>query len=523
MFMYNHNLTRRFLFITVFVIFLICNILNINCGKKNGTFKDNNELRVSLTSNPMTLDPRLGSDESSYRIVEHVFRFLVQKDTLSSIIPDMAYSWDMPNDKTYIFHLRKNIYFHDGKELTSEDVKYTFESVLEPESGSPMRYAYEDIEEIITPDKYTVEFRLRKPNAPFLSNAIIGIVPRHIAEKTGKDFGLNPVGSGPFKFVRWNQDDRIILEAFDRYYGGSPKIERIIYRIIPGATTRLLSIDTGEIDFLMNDFPPEYIERFEKNSDLKVIKHVGNIYEYIGLNLENNYLKNKDVRKAIAYAVNRDEMIKSFLNNLGEKAYSPLSPVNWAYNPNVIKYEYNPKKSRMMLDKAGFPDPDGDGSLFRFSLKYKCNSLNQESRQKAQIIQNYLKDIGINLVIESCEFAKLLDDIKNSRFDMYSLKWVGISDPDIFYKMFHSSGEHRNNYFNPHLDHLIALGRKEIDINLRKKYYYEIQEILSEDLPYIGLWHKTNCAVMNKNLMGFVMFPAGDFVSMRDLWWESNN
>ena len=212
-------------------------------------------------------------------------------------------------------------------------------------------------------------------------------------------------------------------------------------------------------------------------------------------------------------------MIKSLFNGLGEKANSPLSPVNWAYNPCVTEYEYNPEKSRKILDKAGFTDPDANGPLHRFTLKYKCNSLNQESRQKAQIIQNYLKKIGINLIIESSEFAKLLDDIKNSRFDMYSLKWVGISDPDILYKMFHSSGEHRNNYFNTKVDNLIELGRRELDKNKRKRYYHEIQEILSEDLPYIGLWYKTNVAVMNKNLMGFVMYPAGDFVSMRDMWW----
>ncbi len=519
MFKYQKILKNKSSLRIILPILLIINILNINCSGKNNKSQVKNEIRISLASNPMTLDPRLGSDESSYRIVEQVFRFLVQKDTLSSVMPDIAYSWEMPDNKTYIFHLKKNVYFHDGSELTSEDVKYTFECARNPNFGSPLGYAYEDIVEITTPDRYTVKFKLKKPNAPFLSNTIIGIVPKHIAEKSGRDFGLNPVGCGPFKFVEWKQDDRVVLEPFDKYYGNKPKIKRLIYRIIPDATTRLLSIKTGEIDFLINDFPPEYLDSFEKNSNLKVIKRTGVIYEYIGLNLKNKYLKNKDVRKALAYAVNREEMIKTMLNSLGEKADSPLSLANWAYNPDVTKYDYRPEKSKQLLDNAGLIDPDGDGPRYRFSMKYKCNSLNQQSRQKAQIIQNYLKNIGINLIIESCEFAKLLDDIKSSRFDMYSLKWVGINDPDILYKMFHSSGEHRNNYFNDRLDNLLEAARKELDKNKRKSYYYIIQKILSEDLPYIGLWYKINVAVMNKNLNGFVMFPAGDLVSIKDIWW----
>jgi peptide/nickel transport system substrate-binding protein len=518
MYISYYKSNKKILHKIIFVLFILSLIY---CGKISNESHKKNDLKISLPSNPMTLDPRLVNDAASYNVIEQIFGFLVKKDTLSFIVPDMAYSWDMPDDRTYVFHLKENIYFHNGSELTSTDVKYTFESILEPKLGSPLRYAFEDIYEINNPDKHTVVFKLKKPNSPFLSNAVVGIVPKDVAEKSGKDFGLNPVGSGPFRFVEWLQDDKIVLEAFNRYYFGEPKIKNLNFRIIPDATTRIFSLETGEIDFLMNDFPPEYVERFEDNSKLKIVKRLGIMYEYIGLNLKNKYLGNKDVRKAIANAIDRNAMIGDFLNNLGEIAHSPLPRTHWAYNSNVIKYDYNPELSKALLDKAGFIDPDGDGPQYRFSLKYKCNSLSQESRQKAQIIQNYLKSVGIQVIIESCEFAKLLEDIKNSRFDLYSLKWVGINDPDIFYKMFHSEGENRNNYFNPHVDNLIELGRKESDINLRKKYYGEIQEIISDDLPYIGLWHKMNVAVMNENLTGFIMYPAGDFISIRDMWWEN--
>ena len=504
------------------VLSMVClSALLMLCGGKGSSMNEKKDtLTISLASNPMTLDPRLISDESSFRIIEQVFGFLVQDDTLSSIVPDIAESWEMPDDKTYAFRLKKGILFHDGKELTSDDVKYTFETILDASFGSPLRYAFEDIDEIITPDKYTVEFRLKRPNAAFLDQARIGIVPKHIAGRMGSEFGLHPVGSGPFRFVSWIQDYKIELRAYENFSEGKPQIEKLIFRIIPDAATRFLSLETGEIDLLVNDFPPEYSGRFERNAHLETIKRSGIIYEYIGLNLENKYLKNRNVRKAVAYALNREEMIRLFLYNLADKAYSPLPEIHWAYNPDVTRYEFNPGKSRMLLDKAGFADPDGDGPGYRFSLKYKCNSLNQESRQKAQIIQNYLKDVGINIEIESCEFAKLLNDIRKSRFDMYSLKWVGISDPDIFYKMFHSEGENRNNYYNPRLDHLIELGRKELNVRKRKEYYGEVQKIISEDLPYISLWHKTNIAVMNKSLSGFVLFPAGDLVSVKDMKWK---
>ncbi|MEJ2635881.1 MAG: ABC transporter substrate-binding protein [Calditrichia bacterium] len=274
----------------------------------------------------------------------------------------------------------------------------------------------------------------------------------------------------------------------------------------------------------MNEFPLSFLPEFRKIPGLKVEMKTGSIYVYLGLNLRNQYLKSKKVRQAIAYAIDVESIISNLMEGIDKPANSLLYPGNWAYNPGLPFYSYDTVKAEQLLDEAGFPDPDGKGGAPRFTLVYKCTD-KQLSRQKAQIIQQYLSEVGIAIDIRSYEWGTFFDDIQNGRFDMYSLTWVGVYEPDMFFHLFHSSnigvGANRGGYSNPKVDYLIELAQRSMDINKRRQYYWQIQKILNDELPYISLWYETNVAVMNRDVFGFEIAPAAEWNSFRKTYFRS--
>lgn len=486
------------------------------CGSSTDGARQTQLLRVALFDNPTNLDPRTYSDVVSYKVIEQVFDFLVRPDSTGVPQPELADHWETPSDTVYIFYLRKGVRFHDGTPLSAYDVAFTFRSMLDPALKAPLRKSLEVIKAITVLDSFRVKFSLSHPHAPFLSNLEVGIVPAHLAGSDPEAFKQHPVGSGPFQFVRWDPDAQVVLKRNPRYWRGRPLLDGIQMKIIPEATTRVLALENGEVDFLMNNFPERYLPRLRANPRLKVLTHTGSNYVYIGLNLRNRYLKHLAVRQALAYAINVPEMIASLTAGLHTPATSLLYPGNWAHNPNLKPYPYDPERARALLDEAGFPDPDGDGPAMRFTLTYKCTDKLQ-SRQKAQVIQQYLARVGIGVKIQSYEWGTFFDDVQHGRFDLYSLTWVGVYEPDIYYRLFHSSsigsGANRGGYRNPQVDRLLEQAQRTLNLAKRKALYWKVQEILHHDLPYISLWYETNVAVMDRRLTGFQLYPAGEWKS----------
>ncbi|MFZ0391280.1 MAG: ABC transporter substrate-binding protein, partial [Calditrichia bacterium] len=482
-------------------------------------------LKVALFDNPTNLDPRTYSDVASYRVIEQIYDFLVKLDSTGRPQPVLATGWETPSDTTYIFHIRDNVYFHDGSKLSAHDAAFTYRSILDPSLKSPQRLLLQVIDKISVPDSFTLKIKLKEPFAPFLSTLEVGIVPEKIARKNPQQLQRNPLGSGPFRFDEWKSDAYILLPANKNYWNGAPRIDGLEIKILPEATTRILALENGEIDFLMNNFPESMISRFRENPALRVKMETGSNYVYLGLNLANPYLSHRKVRQAIAYAIDVRSIIKNLMEGIHEPARSLLNPEHWAYNPDLPDYPYNPDKARRLLDEAGFPDPDGDGPEMRFNLTYKTTD-KQMSRQKAQIIQQYLKEVGIGIDIQSYEWGTFFDDIQNGRFDMYSLTWVGVYEPDLYYRLFHSAsianGANRGGYRNEQVDSLIEQAQHTTDLEKRKQYYYRIQEILARDLPYISLWYETNVAVMNKKLRNFSIYPAAEWISFRNVYFEKS-
>ncbi|GAB4379805.1 MAG: peptide-binding protein [Calditrichia bacterium] len=512
-----------YLLMLVLIIFPV--IINLNCGSGGGLSESDNVLRVALFDNPTNLDPRTHTDAASFRIIEQIYDPLIKLDSTGRPQPFLAEKWENPSDTVYIFRIRRNVYFHDGRHLTADDVAFTFASILDPQVQAPARKSYEVIDKIAPLDSFTVKFKLKYPFAPFLSNLEMGIVPRHVAQSNPTILQRHPLGSGPFQFVRWKTDAFIELAANPNYWQGKPSLDGLLIKILPEATTRILALEYGEIDFLMNEFPENYLPRFRNNPNLKIQMKSGSNYVYLGLNLRNSYLKHQKVRQALAHAIDVRSIIENLHEGIHQPARSLLNPLHWAYNPHLPEYEYSPEKARQLLDEAGFPDPDGEGPLLRFQLNYKCTD-KQKSRQKAQIIQQYLQKVGIGIDIQSYEWGTFFDDIQNSRFDLYSLTWVGVYEPDLYYRIFHSDnigiGANRGGYSNPTVDQLIEQAQRTLDLEKRRPLYWKIQEILADELPYISLWYETNIAVMNRRVHNFKVMPAAEWFPFRYVYIQPN-
>ena len=490
----------------------------------NESILEKNRIAIALESSPSNLDPRYATDANSYRLNQLLYNSLLKIDSQFNPVPDLVEKWENPDETTYWFFLKKGILFHDGSELTTEDVHYTFRTILDPSSGSPHRGAFDKVESIEPLDRYIIQYKLKEPFAPFLMNlTVIGIVPGHAAQKFHGSLANQPVGTGPFRMVEFFPDEKIILEANRDYFDGAPELDGIVFKIIPDSTVRLLELSRGKIHLLQNDIPPDLFPFLKRKKNLKIIRKEGTTYSYIGFNMEDPILKRKRVRQAIAHAIDREAIIKYILGELASPAGGILSPSNWAYEKDVQTFEYDVKKACQLLDAEGFKDPDGPD--VRFTLTFKT-STDQLRRRIAEAIQQQLLEVGIGMDIRSYEWGTFYSDIKAGNFQLYTLSWVGITDPDVLYYIFHSSsippnGANRGRYVSPRVDSLLEEGRITVDMNTRKGIYAEVQKILAADLPYVSLWYTKNVAVMDRSVRGFVVYPAGDFFSLKDVWLET--
>ena len=497
-------------FLILFVI-----LLSFSCTKKHKF--DSHKVTVGLEGSPSIFDPRLATDAYSSRINALLYNGLVRVDENSDIKPDLAKSWKVEG-KSIIFNLKKNVRFCFGKELTAEDVKYTIESVFK--MPSPFKNSLKEISKVTVLGKYKVKIDLKEIYAPIFTALTIGIVPAGSG-----DLSLTPKGTGPYKLKKFVRGDRVILTANKYFFGKPPKITKIVFKIIPNDTTRIMEMEKGSIDLLQNSIPPDSIKQLKKDKNLKIVIQNGVNVSYLGFNLQDPILRNLAVRKAIAYSINKKEIINYMMNGLASDANSILSPGNWAYWNEKKYYNYNPEKAKKILDKAGFIDPDGNGPQPRFTLEFKT-STNKVRRRIAEVMASQLKKVGINLIVRSYEFGTFFADIKAGNFQLYSLTWVGIIDPDILYYVFSSKslppqGANRDHYVNPIIDKLLEKSRETIDKQKRKIIYKKIQEILFNDLPVYPLWYHKNIVVSNKRLKGFKILPGGEYTSLESAYWEN--
>jgi peptide/nickel transport system substrate-binding protein len=546
---------------TAVVVCLLAALIVAGCRQR--VERKAGEVVFLIESNPANLDPRYAVDGQSQRIGALLFSGLVKRDDEMNVHGDLAESWETPDALTYVFHLRKGVKFHDGREVTSKDVKATIEFMMNAANRSPKRGAFRMIGSIEAPDAYTVIFHLKEPAASFLWNlerSAVGIAPAD----AGNDFARHPIGSGPFRFVSQTQDDAVVLERasselkgesstfqraqkgesnegehrdaedaqttkgsedppFARDAKGRPpgaadrpsasRVERVTFRIVPDAIVRALELRKGSADVEMSSLSPDMIPVLAKQETLEVSERPGTNFAYLGINMEDAILKHREVRQALAYATDRETLIKYLLRDEAKLASGLLPPNHWAYEPDVKKYGYDPEKAEKLLDEGGFPRKS-DGVRLQLTLKV---STEEQARTLGAALQEQWRKIGVKLEVHPEEIATLFSDLGKGQFQICYLRWVGANnDPDVFELVFNSKrippdGPNRGRYRNAQVDALTDGIRTEMNREKRKELCSEVQKIVAEDLPYIPLWYTDVVSVHAKRLGEIGLTAAGDY------------
>lgn len=498
------------------IILLLCAIL-VSCSTSKRQSHQADTLVIAIDQTPVNLDPRIGIDKSSDDFHHLLFNGLLKKNENERMVPDAAKSWERVTPTLYRFVLRDGIHFHDGRILGPQDVVFTYRSILSGEVTSTKKATLESISDIRAVGKDVVEVELKQPFNGLIYNMNIGIIP----ENSPANFAQHPIGTGPYRLVSFRSDGDAQLQAFPEYFESPPKIRNLKIRIIPDATTRALELRKGSVDLILGPsaVPPDYFRVMQSDPNLKTITRTGNNYAYIGLNLTDSFLKNRDVRQAICYAIEREQIMQSLFYGTATLATGLLPPHNWAYEGNVLTISHNRQKAMQLLDRAGLKDPDGDGPQMRFWLTLKT-STSEFRRIVATVVQQNLATVGIGLKIRSYEFGTYFSDVNRGNFQMCMLMWVGESDPDIFSTAFSTIGSrNRGKYSNSDVDQWIEMARIADSENEQIRLYSLIQKQIAEDAPYVSLWYEPNLCIMRKELQGMRLTPDSDFRVLRDVYW----
>ena len=417
-----------------------------------------NVIVVGVASGPNNLDPRIGTDEVSARADQLMFNGLMKWGAGLRVVPDLAQTIEQPDLRTYLVTLKHGVRFHDGHELTSADVVYTYRSLQDPAFISAYKGAFRALKSVEARDRYTVAFQLKEPFGSFLVNLI---VPAIVPDGAGASFAQHPIGTGPYRFVRYTVDDAVELALFTDYFGGRPRNEGVVLKVVPDNIMQGLELRKGTLDIVVNDLAPDIVHQLERDRTLQVVESPGVDYQYVGFNLRDPILKDVRVRQALAYAIDRQAIVKYLRRGLAEPAVGILPPISWAFAPDVRTFPYDPAKARALLDAAGYPDPDGDGPRARFSLSLKVSN-SEFNRLQSAVIQQNFRAVGVDLDVRTYEFATLYADVLKGNFQLYTLQWVGgaVADPDILRRVFHSTqvppvGFNRGHYDNPEVDELL--------------------------------------------------------------------
>jgi peptide/nickel transport system substrate-binding protein len=493
-------------------------LLGVGC---RGWVKKPGEVVMIIESSPNNLDLRQGTDAQSERVGGLIFDGLVKKDDHYELRPWLAKSWEQPDALTWVFHLRDGVRFHDGRPLEAEDVAYTIKSMIDGSLVTAKGGSFAAVERVEVPDRLTVVVRLKRPDAGLLfnmSDGLFGVVPRG----SGKDFGLHPVGSGPFRFVSTVQDKEVIVERNHDYWAGMPavnpgtqRVERVRFEVVPDAITSALELKKGSADAASNVVTLDMVHTLESSPNLKVESGAGSAVVYVTFNVTDPLLKDKRVRQAIACAIDRQAIVNAIWRGQARLASTLLPPGHWAAatDEQLPQYPHDVMRAERLLDEAGLR-PGRDGVRLRLTIK---TSTDETTRLMAAVLQQQLRAAGIRLEIRSAEFGTFYADVTKGAFEMYALRWIGSNeDPDIFRYAYGSGsfppkGGNRGRYSNPRIDALLAEASASADRAVRTTDYLEIQRILAEELPSIPLWYPNNEVIHTRRMKDVRPSASGNF------------
>ncbi|MBS4196374.1 ABC transporter substrate-binding protein [Lederbergia citri] len=478
----------------------------------------------------VTLDPITTTEGETFAVTINIFETLLTyglQDT--TIQPGLAEKWEVTDDGLeYTFHLRQGVKFHDGTDFNADAVIYNFNRWM---NGNEDQFPYYTmfggfkkdeghvIKEINALDEHTVQFILKRPQAPFLKNIamdMFAIASPAALEKYGKDFRNNPVGTGPFKFVEWRQEDRIVLEKNTDYWNKEePKLNKLIFRVIPENTARLNALVNGELD-VMDGLNNSDEATVLANENLQIIERPSMNVGYLGMTTTRKPFDNKLVRQAMNHAIDKKTIIDAFYGGKAIPAKNPMPSSIEGYNDDIEDYPYDLDKARELLKEAGY-EKGFEIDLWAMPV---ARPYMPEAQKVAEVIQESLSQIGVKANIKTVDWNTYLEKATAGEFDMFMLGWTGDNgDPDNFiYTLLDKDSIGSNNYSrysNDELHDILIEAQTITDQEKRNELYRQAQEIIHEDAPWVPLVHSTPLLAATKDLVNYFPHPTGSTVLSR--------
>jgi len=452
-------------------------------------------------------------------VLYNIYAPLVEVDAVYNPKPGLAESWDVsPDLKTYTFKLRRGVKFQDGTDFTAAAVKFHFDRIVDPATKATVALPYLQSLEVV--DDYTVRFNLKSPSVAFpnVLNERAGLIPSPVAvQKYGQDFGRNPVGAGPFRFVEWLQDDHITLQRFDGYYQkGLPYLDQVIFKMIPDSAVLLTNLRSGNVDLMQN--PPDAdLARLKDSTELKTQIAPGTTTYQMYINSKRAPFDNKALRQAVAYAVDRDAIVKGLTFGLHPVAQGLLNPSSWAYDPNIHPYTRDLEKAKQKLVEGG--QPNG----FSFELVIPSNP---EYRAYAEAIMGQLAEVGIKAQPRSVSLTEAagLTGGRDQAYQALAGTIVARPDPDLaFTDASHSTGGHNYGRYGadaPIIDQLIEKARATADPAARKEIYRQLQQTINDEALDVFFYQRSISAVMSPKVQGYKVVADSAYRNLPGTWLQ---
>jgi len=536
-------------FVTVLVLILALSLAITACGptEEPSAGDDNQqppsgeeptkqlggEIVYGMVGDPVIFNTILSTDVPSGRINDRVYSGLVQYDENLEFVGDLAEDWEFSDDGLeWTFNLREGVTWHDGEPFTAADVKWTYDAIMHPDYSGPRASDFNSVEKVEVVDDLTVKLVLSEPYAPLLESLTIGIMPEHlfadtpIATLRENPANQEPVGTGPYVWGEWVKGQYLVLEANEDYFKDGPWIEQVRFKFYQDTQVMLAALENGDVDY-MGAIPPDDVERVRQSleDEFNFYEFPDMGYAYIGLKQTHSILKDKRVRQALMYGINRKQIVEDVYQGLGTVMNSHYPPVSWGYTEDINHYDYSQEEAIALLEEAGWTEVGDDGVRRNANgekLEFSVVTATGNPQREAVLLaaQEDLREIGISMVPEFYEWSVLLEQYLDvAEFESYMLGWSLGLDPDC-YIFFHSdSAEFGSDGYlrgfndvairNAELDEFIEQGRTTLDPEERKAIYHQVSKMLNEELPYVWLYTTNVVTAMNKKFEGVTMSPLG--------------
>lgn len=463
-------------------------------------------------------------------IEEMLFLTLCELDSSLAMQPRLARTWETSAEgREVTFHLRDDVYWSDGQPTTAEDVIFTHQLAVNPATAYTGRDRFAEVDSVAALDAYTVRFTFKRAYPDAMLDIQIPILPKHVlasvppAELRRAPFNRMPVSNGPFLLQEWQPNDRIVFAANPRYYGGKPKLDHVVFRIVPEENTLVANLQAGEID-LLPYVSANKLGELSQQPQLRVLTYPDRGYSFLAFNLQRPIFQEVAVRQAITQAINRQNLIAVLLNGRGRVVPGPIPPYFWAYDDSLATELYDPAQAATLLQQAGWEDHDGDGVRDRrgqaLAFTMKTNADNKMRSDALVMIQADLQKIGVQAQPELLEFGRLVEDVLQKRdFDTVLLSWktgYSVNPSQVWHSEAIADGYNLTSYHNPRVDSLLVAGRQENDRERSRRIWRAFQRLVAADCPYVFLYMQENPAVVHQRLQQVKMDVRGYLINVEE-------